>query len=111
MTQFVFSPPAWEMLIKDPEDRTPAVQAAAEQLGGRHLSFYYCFGEYDGVSLFEAPDDVTAAAVAMAVAAVGHVQVMKTTKLLTATEASEARRKAAAFAYPPPARAGGRAGG
>jgi uncharacterized protein with GYD domain len=44
------------------------------------------FGEYDLLLVYEAPDDVTAASVAMAVAAAGEVKSAKTTRLLSGQE-------------------------
>ena len=57
----IYLPPeAWATLRKNPQDRTEAVRVLVEQYGGRLLAFYYCFGEYDGVLLLEAPDDLAA---------------------------------------------------
>ena len=51
------------------------------------------FGEYDVLIVYEAPDDVTAASVAMAVAAAGEVKSAKTTRLLSGQEWLESLRK------------------
>ena len=34
-------------------------------MGGRLLSFYYSFGEYDVLVIYEAPDESTAAAIVL----------------------------------------------
>jgi GYD domain len=54
---------------KHPEDRTAAVKALVEKLGGRFEAFYYSFGEYDGIVVLEAPDEATATAFALAAVA------------------------------------------
>lgn len=48
---------------------------------------YYCFGDYDRVVIFEAPDDTTVLAGAIvAFAAPGHVTAIKTTRFFTVQE-------------------------
>ena len=34
------------------------MRALVERLGGRFLNLYYSFGEYDGLVIFEAPDEI-----------------------------------------------------
>jgi GYD domain len=51
------------------------------------------FGEYDVVVVYDAPDDMTAASVAMAVSAAGEVRSGKTTRLLSGQEWLESLRK------------------
>jgi uncharacterized protein with GYD domain len=63
---------------------------------------YYAFGEYDVVLIGEIPDHVSAAALAMAVAAGGAAKALKTTPLLTIEEGIEAMRKASGTGYRPP---------
>src|SRR5439155_18194921 len=82
MTQFAYTPEAWAALAKNPEDRTEALRGLAKKMGGKVVNLYYSFGEYDGVAIFEAPDDVSAAAVAVAASGAGHVKGTKTTRLL-----------------------------
>jgi uncharacterized protein with GYD domain len=62
----------------------------------------YAFGEYDGVFLLEAPDNASAAALAMAVGSGGALSEVETTVLLDMDEAQDAMRKAAAATYRPP---------
>jgi uncharacterized protein with GYD domain len=102
MTQFAYTPEAWAALAKNPQDRTEALRGLTSKMGGKVVGFYYSFGEYDGVAIFEAPDDVSAAAVAVAAAGAGHVRSTKTTRLLTAQEAVEVMRKAGSAAYKGP---------
>ena len=99
MTQFSYTPEAWAALLRNPADRSEALGRLAEQLGGKLVSLYYAFGDYDGVFIGEAPDDVTAAAVVLAAVSPGHVKAVKTTRLLTVEEALEAMRKAGGATY------------
>ena len=79
-----------------------AVRPAVEALGGKLLSFYLAFGEYDAVLLVEMPDNVSVAGVSIAAAAGGAVKAVKTTPLMTVQEGMEAMRKAAQAGYRPP---------
>ena len=72
--------------IKEPQDRIKAVTPAIEALGAKIVVGGYPFGEYDVLVVLEAPDDTTAASVALAVAAGGAVKSAKTTRLLSGQE-------------------------
>jgi uncharacterized protein with GYD domain len=50
------------------------------------VGLYYYFGEYDGVLIFEAPDDTTANALVMAATVPGHLKATRTTRLMTPSE-------------------------
>ena len=56
MTHVAYTPQAWAALTKKPENREEATRALAEKLGCRLVSYYCCFGEYDVVAIYEAPD-------------------------------------------------------
>jgi len=102
MVQFAYTPEAWAALVKNPEDRSAPVKALAERLGGRMLNMYYCFGEYDGFVILEAPDETTAMAAVLAAIAPGHLKATKTTVLFTVEQAMEAMGKAGEIVYPAP---------
>ena len=87
--------------IKEPQDRIKAVTPAIEALGAKILVGGYPFGEYDVLVVLEAPDDTTAASVALAVAAGGAVKSAKTTRLLSGQEWIESLRKAHGSQYQP----------
>jgi uncharacterized protein with GYD domain len=87
--------------IKEPQDRITAVTPAIEALGAKILVGGYPFGEYDVLVVLEAPDDTTAASVALAVAAGGAVKSAKTTRLLSGQEWIESLRKAQGSQYQP----------
>lgn len=107
MSQFAYTPEAWAALARQPEDRSQAVARLCEQLGARLLNLYYSFGDYDGVIITEAPDDVTAAAVVLAAVSPGHVKAIKTVPLLTVEQTMEALRKAGRVTYRAPGQASG----
>ena len=59
----------------------------------------YSFGEYDVLVIFEAPDDMMAASVALGVAAGGATRPAKTTRLLSGQEWIDSLRKAQGSGY------------
>jgi len=100
--RFSYTTDAMKALVNEPQDRSAAAREVAESLGGKLVGFWYAFGEFDGVFLMEAPDNATAAALAMAVGAGGALSEIETTVLLDMDEAQEAMRKAATATYRPP---------
>ena len=100
--RFSYTSDAMRALLDQPQDRSAAAREVAESLGGKLLGFWYAFGEFDGVFLMEAPDNASAAALAMAVGAGGALSEVETTVLLDMDEAQDAMRKAAAATYRPP---------
>jgi uncharacterized protein with GYD domain len=102
MTQFGYTAEAWAALAKKPEDRSKSVGSLVEKFGGRIHDMYYSFGKYDGVIIFEAPDDQSAAAVAVAAVAPGHVTKILTTPLFTIQEAMSIMAKAGKVSYAAP---------
>jgi uncharacterized protein with GYD domain len=102
MTQFSYTREAWAALAKKPEDRSVPLRALVEKMGGRLLTFHYAFGEYDGVTIYEAPDGQTASAIVLAVAQAGHLSATKTTQLFTVDEAMGTMRKVGGSTYSAP---------
>ena len=76
-----------------PQDPVEAIRSALEDLGAEIVVAGFPFGEYDVLVVYEAPDDMTAASVAMAVAAEGEVKSAKTTRLLSGEEWLDSLRK------------------
>jgi uncharacterized protein with GYD domain len=79
--------------LKDPQDPVGAISSALEDVGAEIVVAAFPFGEYDLLVVYEAPDDMTAASVAMAVAAEGEVKSAKTTRLLSGQEWVDSLRK------------------
>ena len=102
MTQVSYTSEAAAALTHNPEDRGEAFGRLAESMGGRMLSFYYSFGEYDVLVIYEAPDESTAAAIVLAATVPGHLSKVKTTVLLSSEEGMEAMRKAGEATYRAP---------
>ena len=56
-------------------DRTNNAESAIEKMGGKLLSVYWTLGPYDLVSVAEFPDDETATAFSLKLAALGNARV------------------------------------
>ncbi|MBY5755194.1 GYD domain-containing protein [Rhizobium leguminosarum] len=103
LTRFSYTPETWARMIENPEDRREAARSYIESVGGTLHGFWYAFGEHDGWNLWEAPDNVSMAAVALAIGAGGALSSMETTVLLSVEDTIEALEKAKSIRYRPPA--------
>jgi|SRR5215469_13124963 len=79
--------------VKEPQDPVEAIRPTLEGVGAKLVVAGFPFGEYDVLIVYEAPDDMTAASVVMAIAAAGDVKSGKTTRLLSGQEWLESLRK------------------
>ena len=102
LTRFNYTPETWARLIANPEDRRSAAQQYIESVGGKLHGFWYAFGDHDGYNLWEAPDNVSMAAVAVAIGAGGALGSFETTVLLTVEETLAALEKAGSVRYKAP---------
>ena len=102
LSKFSYTPETWARLIADPEDRRAAAQSYIESVGGTLHGFWYAFGAHDGYNLWEAPDNVSMAAVALAIGGGGALSSIETTVLMTVDETLDALRKAQTLHYRAP---------
>ena len=102
LTRFSYTPQTWARMIENPEDRRDAARSYIESVGGKLHGFWYAFGERDGLTLWEAPDDAAMAAVALAIGSGGALSACETTVLLTVEETMDALAKAKSIRYRPP---------
>ena len=108
LIQAAYSTEGWAALLKNPQDRTKAVQEPIKKLGGKVEKFWFSFGDYDVIGVLEFPNNVSAAAIAMAFAAGGTIKSVRTTPLLSAEDAIDAIKKAASCGYKSATAAGGK---
>ena|SRR6266545_610886 len=79
---------------RNPQNRIEvATRPAVEAVGGKLITGGFSLGEFDVIAIFEAPDDVSAAIVALAVNAGGAIKSSRTTRLLSGDEWVEALQK------------------
>jgi len=60
--------------IRDAPRRLDAAKKALEEVGGAFKSFFMTMGDYDLVTVYEAPDDAVAARFTLQVAQLGNVR-------------------------------------
>jgi uncharacterized protein with GYD domain len=60
--------------IQDTGKRAAAFKAAAKKMGVKVTAVYWTLGRFDGLIIFDAPDDETATAAMLHLAAQGNVQ-------------------------------------
>ena len=101
LVQAAYTSEAFQSLIKNPQNRSDVIRAAVEHLGGKLVSGWASFGDYDTISIIDMPSSVDAAAIAIAVAAGGSCKAIKTTPLLTTEETIEAVKRAGTTGYKP----------
>jgi uncharacterized protein with GYD domain len=102
LSRFSYTPETWARMIDNPEDRRKAAQTYIESVGGKLHGFWYGFGTHDGHTLWEAPDNVSMAAVALAISGGGALSALETTVLLTVEETLDALRQAGQIKYQAP---------
>lgn len=102
LTRFSYTAETWSRLTKNPEDRREAAKKYIESVGGKLHGFWYAFGSYDGYNLWEAPDNVSMAAVAIAISGGGALSKFETTPLLTVEETLDALQRAQKIGYKAP---------
>ncbi len=102
LTRFSYTAETWARLIQKPEDRREAARRYIESVGGKLHGFWYAFGSHDGYNLWEAPDNVAMASVAVAIGGGGGVSAFETTPLLSVEETLQALNGAKAVGYRPP---------
>jgi uncharacterized protein with GYD domain len=106
LTRFSYTPTTWAKLIANPEDRRTAAAQYVEAVGGTLHGFWYAFGAHDAYALYEAPDNVAIAAMALAISSGGALSAYETIPLLTVEETLAALETAATITYRPPGTAG-----
>jgi uncharacterized protein with GYD domain len=79
--------------------RREALVEALKSVGGTLESFYYAFGYYDVLGVFEAPDDASAAALSLLINSSGNVNV-RLKPLLTVEDLDEAAKKTPTYRAP-----------
>jgi uncharacterized protein with GYD domain len=90
ITQGRYTREAIRGMVARPEDRSDAIARLLAKAGGRLIGYYLTFGEYDFLTIAEAPSETQMAAALLAAAGGGGVADMRTTLALTSVEAKGA---------------------
>jgi len=95
ITQGRYTRDAIKGMIVKPEDRADVVSRAVSRVGGRLIGYYVTFGDYDFLTICEAPDETHMMAVRLAAASGGGVSDLRTTVAVSSTDATGAFAAAA----------------
>ncbi len=87
------------LLAEGGTSRRDALSAAIASVGGTVEAFYYAFGDDDLCIIMDVPDQVSAAALGLAIGGAGAIS-WSTTVLLTAEEIDEAVAKSVEYRPP-----------
>jgi uncharacterized protein with GYD domain len=98
ITQGRYTREAIKGMIVRPEDRIEALSRHMAKVGGRVHSYYLTFGEYDFLTIIEAPGETQMAAALLAAASAGGLTDLRTTLAMTSTAAKGAFAAAADLA-------------
>lgn len=83
---FSYSEESLAAMIENPAaEREPAIRSVLESVGARLETFYWMFGEHDGIAVVDAPDSVTMAGVSAAISSTGTVH-SETHELFSSTD-------------------------
>lgn len=97
ITQGRYTQDAVKGMIAKPEDRTEAVAQMFAKAGGKLLSYYMTFGDYDFLIVSEGPIEGVATS-ALVAAAGGGVTDLKTTLAMSTSDMKAAFEKAGTVA-------------
>ncbi|MGB6174885.1 MAG: GYD domain-containing protein [Methylocella sp.] len=106
ITQGRYTPDAVKGMVANPENREKAIADLLEKAGAKLLAHYFTFGEYDFLSVAEAPSEEVMASALIAGAASGGISHLRTSLAMTAKDAMKAFKSAGALskAFKPPGR-------
>ncbi len=98
ITQGRYTQSAMTEMIASPEDRAEAVEKIVTAAGGKLHSYYMTFGEYDFLTIADAPDEKAMLAALAVAAAGGGVTDLKTTIAVNSADMKDALEKAKSLA-------------
>jgi uncharacterized protein with GYD domain len=102
ITRGRYSSEAMKSLVAKPENREPAVRKHMESMGCKLLAFYVTMGEFDWMTIVDAPSGKDVAAGVAAVAATGSVVGSETVEAFTGSDAMQIFSSAKKSQYRPP---------
>ena len=93
---------AMKGFVAKPSDRAAVLRKMLEPMGASLESYYWMFGQYDGMGIFEAPDSSTMAVLSMAVTSSGSFTRFETHELIEAGDLAAIADRAREVSYQPP---------
>jgi uncharacterized protein with GYD domain len=90
ITQGRYTREAIKGMIVKPEDRFEALSRHVSRAGGRVIGYYLTFGEFDFLTIIEAPGETQMAAILLSAAGAGGITDLRTTVAMSSVEAKGA---------------------
>ncbi len=97
--QISFTSSAWHSLVQHTSDPLAAIRQPIESLGGTLVGAFFTEDSYDVLAMSEFPDVVSLGDISLAFYAGGAVATIRSSLLLTASQAHEAKRKSGTRCY------------
>jgi uncharacterized protein with GYD domain len=91
-----------QRFVAKPSDRAAVVRRLAESVGGGLDCYYWMFGQYDGMGIFDMPDSHTVAALSLAATSSGAFARFETHELIETSDLTRIAERAQGIAYQPP---------
>jgi uncharacterized protein with GYD domain len=88
--------------VAKPSDRVAALRASLEPLGSSLESYYWMFGQYDGMAIIETPDSLTMAALSLRVTSTGSFSRFESHELIEAGDLAAIADRARGVSYQAP---------
>jgi uncharacterized protein with GYD domain len=87
LLRWKFSAASSQNFVKTPQDRTEQARTLIEDFKGKMTSYFFSFGEYDGLAITEFPEQVNIAGCTFYAASTGAFERFEVVPLITAKEA------------------------
>jgi uncharacterized protein with GYD domain len=87
--------------VAKPSDREAVLRRTLEPFGASLVSYYWMFGQYDGLAIIEAPDSHTMAALSLAITSAGSFTRFETHELIEAGDLAGIAGRAREVSYQP----------
>ena len=102
MALFNLSSEAISRFVVSPSDRAEVVRHLVESVGGSLECYYWMFGQYDGMAVFEVRDAHTTIAMSLAITGSGAFTHFETHELIEASDLIPIAKQARGIRYQPP---------
>jgi uncharacterized protein with GYD domain len=88
--------------VAKPSDRVAALRASLEPMGASLESYYWMFGQYDGMAIIETPDSLAMAALSLRVTSTGSFSRFESHELIEAGDLAAIADRARGVSYQAP---------
>lgn len=86
MSLFKYTPEGLKNIIDSQEERASEIDEKLKEIGGKMISFYYCLGEYHGVTIYEMPSGAELRSMIFGSESKGYLADIKTFEVFDAYE-------------------------